>query len=124
MPNLGVMGGDNSRNDDDENENDDASDQAHPHLHVLPPHLLANAVGATAEAMRRGRKVVGLVLEGVESLAALRYLVDVLAHHPDGVIDLSLQSLRPRVAASLLSTSGLAARDVRVIRRVLRHFDG
>lgn len=38
-------------NDNDENEDDDAGNQAHAHLDVLPPHLLADAVGAPTEAL-------------------------------------------------------------------------
>lgn len=82
-----VRGNDRGHNDDHEEE-DDADDNAHAHLHVLPPHLLSDAVGAAAEALRRHCEVVGLVLEGVEALATLRDLVDVVAHNTDSVIDL------------------------------------
>jgi len=62
----------------------------------LPPHLLANLVGAAPEALRRLRQVVGLVLQMIQASAALRDLVDVVAHHANGVVDLltwvSLQS--------------------------------
>lgn len=39
------------RNDDDDDEHDDADADDDPHLHVLPPHLLADAVGTAAEAL-------------------------------------------------------------------------
>jgi hypothetical protein len=38
--------------------------------------------------LRRDGQVVGLVLKGIESLATLGNLVDVVTHHTDGVIDL------------------------------------
>jgi hypothetical protein len=117
-----LAGGDDSRNDDDEQQDDDADNQTHAHLHVLPPHLLAYTVGSAAEALGRNCQVVGLVLERIEALATLGDLVDVIAHHTDGVVDLSLQSLRPRVAAGTLLRVGLATRDVGVIGGVLlRH---
>lgn len=73
--------------DDDDEQEDDADDQAHSHLHVLPPHLLSDSVGATSEALRRNGQVVSLVLQTVEALAALRDLVDVVAHDIDGRVD-------------------------------------
>ncbi len=39
-----------------------------PHL---PPHLLADSVGAAAEALGRDGQVVRLVLQGIETFAAL-----------------------------------------------------
>ena len=54
----------------------------------LPPHLLAHPVGAPAEALGRRREVVRLVLEMIEALATLRYLVDIVSHHTNGVVDL------------------------------------
>lgn len=75
-------------NHDDQDENDDADDQPHPHLHVLPPHLLADSVGATAEALGRDGQVVGLILQGIQALATLGNFVDVLSHHTNGVVDL------------------------------------
>lgn len=96
------------RNDNDQDKNDDTGDQAHAHLHVLqsdlaileqrhfgvgvvshlPPHLLAHPVCAPAESLSRHGEVVCLVLERIQTLATLRYFVDVLAHHTDGIIDL------------------------------------
>jgi hypothetical protein len=73
--------------DDDDQQEDDADDQAHSHLHVLPPHLLADSVGATSEALGRNSQVVGLVLQTVEALATLRDLVDVVAHDVDGRVN-------------------------------------
>lgn len=51
--------------DDDDKEDDDADDQAHPHLHVLPPHLLSNAVGASSETLGGDGEVIGLVLKRI-----------------------------------------------------------
>lgn len=77
-----------SRDDDDDEQDDDTNDQPHAHLHVLPPHLLADTVGAATEALSRSGEVVGLVLQRVETLSSLRDLVDVFSHHTNGVIDL------------------------------------
>jgi hypothetical protein len=120
-----LSGSDDNRDNNDKQEDNDTRNQAGAHLHVLPPHLLADSVGAPAEALRRGGEVVRLVLEGVEALATLGDLVDVIAHHADGVVDLCLERLRPRVAASALLGSGLAAGDVGVVRGILiRHVWG
>lgn len=81
------------RYDNDDEQKDDANDDAHPHLHILPPHLLSYSVGATAEAVGLGREVVGLVLQIIQALAALRDLVDVVLHGVDGAVNLLL--LRP-----------------------------
>lgn len=76
-----------TRNDDDDEQKNDADDQAHSHLHVLPPHLLSDSVGTTSEALRRDSQVVGLVLQTIEALATLRDLVDVVAHNIDGGVN-------------------------------------
>jgi hypothetical protein len=48
------------RHHDDDDEHDDADADDDPHLHVLPPHLLADAVRAAAEALGRdGEGVYG-----------------------------------------------------------------
>ena len=75
-------------NNNDQNENDNADDQAHAHLHILPPHLLADSVGAATEALSGDGQVVGLILQGSQALATLGNFVDVLSHHTNGVIDL------------------------------------
>lgn len=77
-----------SRDNDDHQQDYDGNDHAYAHLDVLPPHLLPHTVGSSAEALGRYSQVVGLVLERIETLSTLRNLVDVLPHHPDGVIDL------------------------------------
>lgn len=61
--------------------------------------------------------MVSLVLETVESGAAVRDLVDVLAHDTDSVIDLLLNSRSPLVSWLALSVAGtsVAAGDVRVV---------
>ena len=73
---------------DDEQQDDDAHDDPDPHLHVLPPHLLAYAVGAAAEALGGLVQVFGFVLELVDVLAALGDGFEVLLHDVDGVVDL------------------------------------
>jgi len=82
-----VVGGSNGDDDDNDDEDDEAADDAHTHLHVLPPHGFPHPVGAASEALGRNSKVVGLILEGVEPLAAFRNLVDVVAHDAYGAVD-------------------------------------
>jgi len=41
-----------SRYDNDDDQDDNAHNQAHAHLHVLPPHLLSDSVGTSSEALR------------------------------------------------------------------------
>ena len=82
-----------SGNDDDEQENDNTDNQAHTHLHVLPPHLLANSVGTTTEPLSGDSEVVGLILQSIKAFTALGDLVDVVAHHTDGVVDLLQKSV-------------------------------
>jgi hypothetical protein len=53
------------RDNNDSKQDDDADDEAHAHLHVLPPHLLAHAVGTPSEALGGLGEVVGLILERV-----------------------------------------------------------
>lgn len=76
------------RHNNDNEKNNHANDQAHAHLHVLPPHIFAHAIGASAETLSRDSKVVGLVLERIQVLTTLGDLVDVFAHHTDGIINL------------------------------------
>lgn len=75
-------------NDNHDNQDNHAGKQAYAHLHVFPPHLLAHAICAPTEPLGRYGQVVGLVLQRVEAFTTLRDLVDVLAHHADGVVDL------------------------------------
>ena len=79
-----------TRDDDDEQKHNDAHNDPDPHFHVLPPHLLANTVGAASEALGGLVKVLGFVLELVDVLAALGDGFEVLFHDIDGVIDLLL----------------------------------
>jgi hypothetical protein len=41
----------NRRDNDDDQQNNDTDNQAHAHLHVLPPHLLSDPVGSPAETL-------------------------------------------------------------------------
>ena len=77
-----------TRNDDDQQQHNYAHDDPDPHLHVLPPHLLANSVGAATEALGGLVEVLGFVLELVDVLAALGYGFEVLFHDIDGVVNL------------------------------------
>lgn len=79
-----------TRDNDDEQEDDYAYDDPDPHLHILPPHLLADSVGAATEALGRLVQVLGFVLELVNVLAALGYGFEILLHDIDGVVDLLL----------------------------------
>lgn len=89
--------------DDDDQQDDNANDQPHPHLHVLPPHLLSDAVGAPPEALGRSRQIVRLVLQRIQALAALRHLVDVFPHHANGVIDLLTGEKQKTIVSSPFS---------------------
>lgn len=73
-----------TRYDDDQDQNNDAGNDAHAHLHVLPPHLLADTVGAPTETLGRYGQVVCLVLQIVDALATLVGHVDVVPHGVDG----------------------------------------
>lgn len=84
----GYQGGHTTGNDDNQQQDDDADDDPDPHLHVLPPHLLAHAVGAASEALGGLVQVLGFVLELVDVLAALGDGFEVLFHHVDCVVDL------------------------------------
>ncbi len=74
--------------DDDEQKHDYAHNDPDPHFHVLPPHLLADSVGAATEALGRLVEVLGFVLELVNVLAALGDGFEILFHDIDGVVDL------------------------------------
>ena len=76
-----------TRYNDNDKQYDDANDKAHPHLHVLPPHLLSDPVGTASEALCGDCKVVGLILEAVEALATFGDLVDVAAHYVDSGVN-------------------------------------
>jgi hypothetical protein len=79
-------------NDNDE-EDDNSGDDAHAHLHVLPPHCFPHTIGAASETLSGNGEVVGFVLEGVESFAALGDLVDVVAHDAYRAVDFLLAML-------------------------------
>jgi len=85
-----MAGRNNSRHDNDNEQDYNATDQAHPHFHIFPPHDFAHPICASAEALSGDSEVVGLVLEGIEAFTTLRDLVDVLFHHTNGIIDLCL----------------------------------
>lgn len=74
--------------DDDNQHNDDTQNETHSHLHVLPPHVLSDAVGAPPEALGTDGKVVCFVFDRVQPLASFGDLVDVIPHDPDGVVNL------------------------------------
>lgn len=99
---------DHTRDDDDQQQRDYAHDDPDPHLHVLPPHLLADSVGAATETLGGLVEVLGFVLELVDVLAALGDGFEVLFHDIDGVVDLRLDRRSPCVAAFISCTSTLA----------------
>jgi len=76
------------RHNDDDQQDDDADNDAHAHLHVLPPHLLADAIRAATETVRLRRQRIGPVLQLVQVRATLVALDDVLPHLVDRGIDL------------------------------------
>jgi hypothetical protein len=73
--------------DNDEEQDDDGADDAHAHLHVLPPHLLSYAVRSTSEALGGDGEVVGLVLQRVQAFAALGDFINIVAHDAYGAVD-------------------------------------
>ena len=77
-----------TRDDDDEQKHDYAHDDPDPHLHVFPPHLLADSVGAATEALGGLVEILGFVLELIDVLAALGYGFEVFFHDVDGIVDL------------------------------------
>lgn len=103
-------GGHNGWNNDDYKQDDNADDQTHSHLHVLPPHLFPHTVGAPAKSLCRRGKTICLVLQGIEIFSTLRDLVDIFAHYTDGVIDLRLQRGRPLIATVCSISIGTGTR--------------
>ena len=79
-----------TRDNDDEQQHDYAHYDPDPHLHVFPPHLLADSVGAATEALGGLVKIFGFVLELVDVLAALGDGFEILFHDVDSVVDLLL----------------------------------
>ena len=51
-----------ARNNDNQQQYNDAHNDPDPHLHVLPPHLFANAIRAAPEALSRLVEVLRFVL--------------------------------------------------------------
>ena len=54
---------------------------------IVNTDLFANAVGASAEALRRNGEVVCFILQGVETSTALGDFVDIVAHDADCAVD-------------------------------------
>ena len=79
-----------TRDDDDQQKHNYAHNDPDPHLHILPPHLLTDSVGAATEALGGLVEILGFVLQLVDVLAALGYGFEVLFHDIDCVIDLLL----------------------------------
>lgn len=77
----------NWHNNNNQN-NDDTQDDAQPHLHVLPPHVLTHTVGAPAEALGTDGKVIGFVFNRVQSFTTLGDFIDIVPHDTDSVVDL------------------------------------
>ena len=82
------------RNNNNNQQHNDTNNDPNPHLHILPPHLLAYSVCASAEALGGNGEVIGLVLECVKPLTTLRDFVDVIAHYTNGVVDLLAKEKR------------------------------
>lgn len=114
-----MFGCNDSRNNNDNNQDYNNDDQADAHLHVLPPHLFSHSVGSAAEPLSGYSKVVCLILKGIETFTTLRHFVDILTHHTNGVVDLSLQSCSPLVSIrrSAAPGGGTTSGDIRVIWR-------
>lgn len=71
---------------DDQNQDNNASNDAHSHLHVLPPHLFSDSVGATTEALGRHSQVVCLVLQLVQASTTLIGSIHIFLHGVDGFL--------------------------------------
>jgi hypothetical protein len=82
------------RHDDDHQQDDDSDDYAHAHLHVLPPHLLSDSVGAATEALGRNRQIV--------CNAALAEIRVRIGNMNAPVLSWRLSSLAPRSATLLM----------------------
>lgn len=65
------------RYNDNNEEDDNADDDAHSHLHVLPPHLFSDFVRPSSKILCRTGEIVGLVLQGIEVFTTLAYSMDV-----------------------------------------------
>lgn len=76
--------GDNNHNQHDDHTQDDAQ----AHLHIFPPHVFSDPVGAPTESLGADGKIICLVLDRVQPLASLGNFVDVVPHDADGVVDL------------------------------------
>ena len=106
---------DGDNNDHDDNGNGSADDKTH--LHVLPPHVLSHSVGSTTEALGGDGKVIGLILQRIQSFSTLGHLSDVFSHDPDCVINLLLDRSRFLVPLAGTSSSASAvAGNVGVVR--------
>ena len=79
------------RNDDNNKEDDNADDQTHAHLHILPPHLLPNTIGSTSKALCGSGEIFSLPLGIIDLIASNMHGIDVLLHYADGIIDLLLK---------------------------------
>ena len=77
-----------TRDNDNQQQNDDSHNDPDPHLDILPPHLLSDAVGAATEALGGLVQVLGLVLQLVDVLAALGDGFQVFLHHVYRVVNL------------------------------------
>lgn len=97
-----------NRSHDDDYQNNNTDNQADSHLGVLPPHALADSVGTALELARGLCKLVGLVLQTVESLASVGHGLDVLVHDVDRVVQLALDVGNAGVGAAATSVSGVA----------------
>ena len=77
-----------ARNDDDNQQHNYAHHDPDPHLHVLPPHLLADPICAATETLSGLIEVLGFVLELVDVLATLGDGFEVLFHNINSIVDL------------------------------------
>lgn len=89
---------------DNNDEDNNTCEQAQSHLHILPPHALADTVGTALELARGLCQCVRLVLQTVKMLAALGHGVEIVLHYADRRVELSLD-----VGNSGIAALGLAA---------------
>ena len=78
--------GNNGDNDDEDGEDNAADDELH--LEVLPPHLLADPLGARGERVGGRLQVLRPGVQLAELDVALQDLVDVVPHDVDHLVHL------------------------------------
>lgn len=113
---MSLLETDDCWDNDKDQDDDNTSHDAHPHLHVLPPHLLPYTIRTTTETLGRLSEVISLVLEIVQPLTTLRNVLDIVAHDIHGIVNLLLNSGSPSISGLAGAAGSIAAlRDIRIV---------